>query len=72
MAEAWVLSLRDQCQQQNIPFFFKQWGGTRKKLAGRLLEGRTHDEMPVLKTGPVPSVAERRVIKLEIEAMGVG
>ena len=72
MAEAWVLSLRDQCHQQNIPFFFKQWGGTRKKLAGRMLEGRTHDEMPVMQTGPVPSVAVRQVIKLEIEGMGVG
>jgi protein gp37 len=48
MRKEWVLSIRDQCQRANVPFFFKQWGGTRKKKAGRELEGRTWDEMPVL------------------------
>jgi hypothetical protein len=38
---------RDQCRRADVPFFFKQWGGTNKKRAGRLLEGRTWDEMPV-------------------------
>lgn len=42
----WVLDLRDQCQVARVPFFFKQWGGTRKNLTGRLLDGRTWDEMP--------------------------
>lgn len=42
----WVSDIRDQCQVASVPFFFKQWGGTRKKKAGRLLEGRTWDEMP--------------------------
>jgi protein gp37 len=42
----WVLRLRDQCQAANVPFFFKQWGGTQKKRTGRLLEGRTWDELP--------------------------
>lgn len=42
----WVTTIRDQCQQQNVAFFFKQWGGRNKKAAGRLLEGRTWDEMP--------------------------
>jgi protein gp37 len=51
MKEAWVLSLRDQCHAANVPFFFKQWGGLRKKIAGRTLAGRTHDEMP-------PGIAE--------------
>lgn len=46
MDEAWVTSIRDQCLRQAVPFFFKQWGGTNKKKAGRLLEGRTWDEMP--------------------------
>ena len=45
----WVVDIRDQCQVAGVPFFFKQWGGTRKKSAGRLLENRTWDEMP----GPV-------------------
>jgi protein gp37 len=42
----WVRSIRDQCQRQRVPFFFKQWGGTRKKKTGRLLDNRTWDEMP--------------------------
>jgi protein gp37 len=46
MSPAWVRRLRDQCQREDIPFFFKQWGGVRKKLAGRRLDGRTHDEFP--------------------------
>lgn len=43
---AWVISIRDQCLEANVPFFFKQWGGRNKKKAGRLLEGRTWDQMP--------------------------
>jgi len=46
MRKEWVVSLRDQCEQHRVPFFFKQWGGVRKSLAGRRLEGRTHDEFP--------------------------
>jgi protein gp37 len=42
----WVLDLREQCRRSNVPFFFKQWGGRSKTKAGRLLEGRTWDEMP--------------------------
>jgi protein gp37 len=43
---AWVTSIRDQCRQTGVPFFFKQWGGVHKSRAGRELEGRTWDEMP--------------------------
>ncbi len=46
MDPAWVLDLRDQCVQAGIAFFFKQWGGFRKKRNGRRLEGRTWDEFP--------------------------
>jgi protein gp37 len=46
MQAEWVLSIRDQCQAQRVPFFFKQWGGRNKKAAGRVLDGRTWDEMP--------------------------
>jgi protein gp37 len=46
MQEEWVLDLRDQCQRARVPFFFKQWGGVNKKRAGRVLEGRTWDELP--------------------------
>ncbi len=46
MAEAWALDIRDQCHQADVPFFFKQWGGVNKKKTGRLLSGRTWDDMP--------------------------
>jgi len=42
----WVTAIRDQCTNAGVPFFFKQWGGVRKKRFGRVLEGRTWDEMP--------------------------
>ncbi|MCM0759088.1 phage Gp37/Gp68 family protein [Sporomusa sphaeroides DSM 2875] len=45
MAE-WIYEIRDHCVRQKVPFFFKQWGGFNKKKNGRLLEGRTWDEMP--------------------------
>lgn len=47
MDPGWVRSIRDQCAEAGVPFFFKQWGGVRKKVAGRLLDERTWDEMPV-------------------------
>jgi protein gp37 len=46
MGEDWVLSIREQCEAAKIPFFFKQWGGTHKIAAGRVLRGRTHDSFP--------------------------
>ena len=46
MREEWVIDLRDQCVRAGVPFFFKQWGGVNKKRGGRLLLGRTRDEMP--------------------------
>src|SRR5690606_35396442 len=42
----WVRDLRDQCSRADVAFFFKQWGGTRKDLTGRLLDGVTFDEYP--------------------------
>ncbi len=48
MAEEWVQGIRKQCQSQRLPFFFKQWGGVRKKRNGRLLDDRTWDEMPAV------------------------
>jgi protein gp37 len=43
----WVLDIRDSCVKNNVPFFFKQWGGFNKKKAGRELEGTFWSEMPV-------------------------
>src|ERR1051326_7831644 len=42
----WVKSIQKQCGRARVPFFFKQWGGVHKKRAGRMLEGRTWDELP--------------------------
>jgi len=46
MNREWVVSIKKQCRRFDVPFFFKQWGGVRKKSTGRLLDGRTYDEMP--------------------------
>ena len=48
MKEEWVIDIKEQCQNANVAFYFKQWGGTNKKKAGRKLEGQIYDEMPVL------------------------
>lgn len=50
MQEDWVLDIRDQCNRADVPFFFKQWGGFNKKKTGRVLAGRTWDEMPFANT----------------------
>jgi protein gp37 len=42
----WIRGIRDQCVEADVPFFFKQWGGKRRKKAGRTLDGRTWDQMP--------------------------
>ncbi|HEX2571503.1 MAG TPA: phage Gp37/Gp68 family protein [Polyangia bacterium] len=42
----WVRSVREQCRAADVLFFFKQWGGVHKSRAGRLLDGRTWDEIP--------------------------
>jgi protein gp37 len=55
MKEEWVVSLREQCQRTGVAFFFKQWGGVHKSKTGRLLKGRTYDEMPA--DGRLASIA---------------
>ena len=49
MKEEWVITIRDECRRAKVPFFFKQWGGLNKKKNGRVLKGRTWEEMPKLK-----------------------
>ena len=44
----WVLDIQEQCEKSDVAFFFKQWGGKNKKKNGRILNGRTYDEMPEL------------------------
>lgn len=48
MRREWPIAIRDACIRESVPFFFKQWGGPRKKLAGRQLENRTWSQMPRL------------------------
>jgi protein gp37 len=46
MEQAWVCEILSQSETAGVPFFFKQWGGVQKKLAGRTLHGRTYDQLP--------------------------
>jgi protein gp37 len=53
MKKDWVLEIRRQCLKSNVAFFFKQWGGINKKMSGRVLDGRTWNDMPALPSGPL-------------------
>ena len=66
MKKAWVHSIRRQCREAGVHFFFKQWGGARKDLNGRELDGRTYDEMPRL--GMTTSKPRTRVRALPVLA----
>lgn len=57
MKTTWVKSIRRQCRKHGVAFFFKQWGGVRKDLTGRLLDGRTYDEMPGQKESLLTALA---------------
>lgn len=68
MAPAWVRDILARCQRRGLPFFFKQWGGTNKKKAGRRLDGRTWDEMPPMpqtagKSSPPPKCRTSGVVR---------
>ncbi len=57
MAAAWARTLRDQCREARVPFFFKQWGGRTPKAGGRELDGATWDQFP--EAGWADSAADR-------------
>jgi protein gp37 len=57
LKKEWVTSIRDQCAEAGVPFFFKQWGGVRKKSAGRALDGRTYNGFPARLDNPVSPIA---------------
>jgi hypothetical protein len=59
MKREWVISLRDQCRKARVQFFFKQWGGVRKHLYGRELDGRTYDDAPSLSPNRIPIDSKR-------------
>ena len=56
MRQEWVESILQQCRK-DVPFFFKQWGGTRKNRTGRVLHGKTYDEMPATQIFPLAALA---------------
>jgi protein gp37 len=61
----WVTEIRNQCLRAAVPFFFKQWGGVMKKKTGRLLDGRTWDDMPAFATvAPDHSTREDALVVL--------
>ena len=68
MRVEWARSIRDQCRASGVPFFFKQWGGVRKKETGRSLDGRTYIEFPVHVALPLPDNEERLLALREMEA----
>jgi protein gp37 len=49
MKSEWVYEIHEKCLNAKVPFFFKQWGGTNKKKTGRVLKGKTYNEMPSIK-----------------------
>lgn len=59
MKREWVISVRRECRKQNVPFFFKQWGGVRPKSGGRLLKGREWNQYP--------DTVKRRVVEVALE-----
>jgi protein gp37 len=71
MKEKWVLSIREQCEAANVPFFFKQWGGVRKKAAGRTIHGQTYDGFPARTSRPTLPTILRLKHALEIESTGL-
>jgi len=50
LENSWVINIRNQCVEEDVPFFFKQWGGVNRQKTGRILEGRVWDEMPLTPT----------------------
>jgi protein gp37 len=62
MRKEWVEAIRKQCRASSAMFFFKQWGGVQKGRHGRILNGRTYDEMPMQAPVSIPSRAERQEI----------
>lgn len=59
MQPSWVHRIRRLCSSHKVSFFFKQWGGVQKSKAGRILNGKTYDDMPPRPVASVPSPHER-------------
>ena len=68
MEAEWVRNIRDQCRMAEVPFFFKQWGGTRKKQTGRSLDGKTYDAYPDFASAEALDARQRLLLLREVEA----
>lgn len=64
---SWVRDIRQQCREQCVPFFFKQWGGVRKSETGRTLDGKTYDEFPLVSRHAVADAAQRSELLARID-----
>jgi protein gp37 len=64
MDPSWLREIRDRCVRARVAFFFKQWGGVFKSRTGRLLDGRTWDEMPEEPSGDAVSAGESELVVL--------
>jgi protein gp37 len=72
LEHGWVASIQCQCRIQNVPFFFKQWGGVRKKEAGRELFGQTFDEFPTVIRATAPKKTDREKLLSQLTPMVSG
>jgi protein gp37 len=62
MQREWVVSIRQQCMELGVPFFFKQWGGVRKGETGRELDGQTHNDLPIVDRNPMLDRSSRNAL----------
>jgi protein gp37 len=65
----WVENIMDQCRSLDVPFFFKQWGGVQKKRTGRLLNGRTYDEFPLIERATIPDLRTRSTLVAQLGSL---
>jgi protein gp37 len=70
MEKRWVENIQRICRQSRVAFFFKQWGGVQKSKTGRLLNGKTHDDMPERIVAKMPSRNERLTSALLVREQG--
>lgn len=72
MDPEWVRSIRNQCKERNVPFFFKQWGGRDKKANGRELDNKLHDEVPPICVAELNLVSRQRAAQLVARLLDQG
>ncbi|WP_437996021.1 phage Gp37/Gp68 family protein [Sorangium sp. So ce185] len=67
LLRSWVESIRQQCDEARVPFFFKQWGGVQKSKNGRTLNDRTYDALPPRQVAAIPDRASRSTLIDDVE-----